>query len=52
MKAGKAVCPSEGMCGKEKEADARLDFDANFCMGISPREQPRREKEQNRGVQR
>lgn len=49
VKAGKATCPSEGMCGKEKEVDARLDFDANFCRGRFPCEQPRREKEQNEG---
>lgn len=48
MKAGKATCLSEGICGKEKEVDARLDFAAYLCMGRSSR----REKEQNRRVQR
>ena len=52
MKAGKATHPSEGISGKEKEVDARLDFAAYLCMGRSPCEQPKREKEQNRRVQR
>lgn len=36
MKAGKATHPSEGVCGKEKEVDAGLDFAAYLCMGRSP----------------
>lgn len=50
VKAGKATRPSEGLCGKE--VDAILHFAACFCMGRSPCEQLRREKEQNRRVQR
>lgn len=52
MTAGKATSPSGGICGKQKKVDAKLDFAAYLCMGRSPCEQPRREKEQNRRVQR
>lgn len=50
MKAAKAIQPSGGICGKV--VDARLDFAAYLCMGRSPCEHPRKEKEQNRKVQR
>lgn len=44
--------PIRGVCGKEKDVDATLDFAAYLCMGRSPCEPPGREKEQNRRVQR
>lgn len=50
MKAGKAIQPSGGICGKV--VDARLDFAAYLSTGRSPCEYPRKEKEQNRKVQR
>lgn len=52
VKAGIATHPSEGICGKEKEVAAGLNSAAYLYMGGSPCEQPRKEKEQNRKVQR
>lgn len=45
VKAGTATHPSEGICGNEKEVDARLNSAAYLYMGRSPFEQPRKEKE-------
>lgn len=50
MKAGKAIQPSGGVYGKV--VDARLDFAAYLHTGRSPCEHSRKEKEQNRKVQR
>lgn len=47
VKAGKATRPSEGLCGKE--VDAGFRFAAWFCMGRSPCEQLRRERNRTGG---